>query len=226
MRVSAGESRATVVEWAHGNGERMKPEAARTPRVGLVVVSTRPVRVGGQLGVQLAKLIEEDHLGIEVVIIDLRALALPFLDEPRMASLGVYVHDHTLRWAATIDGLDAIVFLTPQYNWGYPAPLKNAIDYLFAEWRGLPGLLVTYGTHGGTKCYDQITQVLDRVGVDLVKPGICVYVPKDAYGPDDHLIDPGAVLAPDGAQVRDRLTELVAKAQVRASARDSAPSEE
>ena len=153
-----------MVEWAHGNGERMTPEAARAPRVALVVSSTRPVRVGGQLGVRLAQIIEGDHLGIEVVTIDLRELALPFLDEPRMASLGGYVHEHTRRWAATITDLDAMIVLTPQYNWGYPAPLKNAIDYLFAEWRGLPGLLVTYGTHGGTKCYDQITQVLDRVG--------------------------------------------------------------
>ena len=199
------------------------PQAARTPRIGLVVVSTRPVRIGGQLGIQLTELIEKDHLGIEVVVIDLRALALPFLDEPQMASLGVYVHEHTRRWAATINSLDGIIFLTPQYNWGYPAPLKNAIDYLFAEWRGLPGLVVSYGTHGGTKCNDQITQVLDRVGVELVKPGVCVYVPKDAYGPDEHLLNPGAVLAPDTAEVNDRLAELVTKARERAASRDAVP---
>lgn len=215
-----------MVEWAHGNGERMTPEAARAPRVALVVSSTRPVRVGGQLGVRLAQIIEGDHLGIEVVTIDLRELALPFLDEPRMASLGGYVHEHTRRWAATITDLDAMIVLTPQYNWGYPAPLKNAIDYLFAEWRGLPGLLVTYGTHGGTKCYDQITQVLDRVGVDLVKPGICVYIPKDAYGPDDHLLSPAAVLAPDEADLRNRLAALVTKARGRAAGREATPAQD
>lgn len=194
-------------------------EVDPTPRVGLVVVSTRPVRIGGQLGLQLAGLVERDHPDVALSVIDLRELALPDLDEPRMPSLGGYVHEHTRRWAATIEALDAIIFLTPQYNWGYPAPMKNAIDYLFAEWRGLPGLVVTYGTHGGTKCMEQITQVLDRVRVDLVKPGVCVYVAKEAYGPDDHLLDAGAVLAPAEAEVTERLDGLVAKARVRAASR-------
>ena len=189
------------------------------PRLGLVVVSTRPVRIGGQLGLQLGELIDRDHPDVALSVIDLRELALPDLDEPKMPSLGGYVHEHTRRWAATIEALDAIIFLTPQYNWGYPAPLKNAIDYLFAEWRGLPGLVVTYGTHGGTKCMEQITQVLDRVRVDLVKPGVCVYVPKEAYGPDDHLLDPGAVLAPAEVEAAERLGELVAKARVRSASR-------
>ena len=214
-----------MVEWAHGNGEGMTPEAARAPRVGLVVASTRPVRIGGQLGARLAELIEGDHLGIEVVSIDLRALALPFLDEPRMPSLGGYVQDHTRRWAAMVTSLDAMVILTPQYNWGYPAPLKNAIDYLYAEWRDLPGLVISYGSHGGNKCNDQITQVLHRVRVDLVMPGVCVVVAGDAYGPDDHLIDPAAVLAPDAAEVRDRLAELVTRARRRAAGREAAPAQ-
>ena len=205
-----------VVEWADDEDRVMTPDS---PRVGLLIVSTRPVRVGGQLGVEVARVIRSAEPGVSVTEIDLRELALPFLDEPRMPSLGGYAREHTRRWAATITALDALVILTPQYNWGYPAPLKNAIDYLYAEWRGLPGLVVSYGSHGGNKCNDQITQVLDRVRVDLVKPGVCVVVPGEAYGPDDHLLDPGAVLAPAEPELAARLDELTARARVRAAAR-------
>lgn len=189
------------------------------PQIGLLIASTRPVRVCDQLGGEIARVMGLTQPGAALTTIDLRELALPFLDEPRMPSLGGYAREHTRQWAATISALDAIVFLTPQYNWGYPAPLKNAIDYLYAEWRDLPGLVISYGSHGGNKCNDQITQVLDRVRVDLVKPGVCVVVPADAYGPDDHLTDPGAVLAPAVGEVTAQLGELVGRALGRARER-------
>ena len=57
------------------------------------------------------------------------------------------------------------MFVTPQYNWGYPAPLKNALDHLFKEWSGKPAMIVTYGGHGGVRCAAQLRQVLD--GLDM-----------------------------------------------------------
>ncbi len=53
----------------------------------------------------------------------------------------------------------AIVIVTPQYNWGYPAPLKNALDHLYQKWTGKPLVIVTYGGHGGNKCAAQLRQV-------------------------------------------------------------------
>ena len=52
------------------------------------------------------------------------------------------------------------MYVTPQYNWGYPAPLKNALDHLYGEWAGKPAMIVTYGGHGGGRCAEQLLQVL------------------------------------------------------------------
>jgi NAD(P)H-dependent FMN reductase len=62
--------------------------------------------------------------------------------------------------AKKVSAADAFVFVTPQYNWGYPAPLKNALDHLYKEWANKPAVIVTYGGHGGGKCGRQLKQVL------------------------------------------------------------------
>jgi NAD(P)H-dependent FMN reductase len=54
------------------------------------------------------------------------------------------------------------------YNWGYPAPLKNAIDHLYNEWRGKPAAIVSYGGHGGGKCAEQLRQVAGALKMRMV----------------------------------------------------------
>jgi NAD(P)H-dependent FMN reductase len=72
---------------------------------------------------------EADHLAYEIV--DLQGWHLPFGDEPGIPAQGVYGHDHTRAWSAKVAAADGFIFVTPQYNWGYPAPLKNARDHLY-----------------------------------------------------------------------------------------------
>ena len=57
------------------------------------------------------------------------------------------------------------MFVAPQYNWGYPAPLKNALDHLFHEWAGKPAMVVSYGSRGGNHCIAQLRQVIQ--GLDM-----------------------------------------------------------
>ena len=104
-------------------------------RIGIVTSSTRPTRIGHHVAQWVASQAPD---GVEVEPIDLRDLALPLLDEPEMPSSGQYAHEHTKRWAALVDGVDAVVFVMPEYNRGYNAALKNAIDYLYAQWQGKP----------------------------------------------------------------------------------------
>ena len=94
-------------------------------------------------------------------IIDLKAWPLPMDDELDVPARGEYVCEHTRLWSRKIADADAFVFVTPQYNWGYPAPLKNALDHLYNEWSGKPAMIVTYGGHGGDKCAPQLRQVLN-----------------------------------------------------------------
>jgi NAD(P)H-dependent FMN reductase len=134
-------------------------------RLLIVIASTRPGRVGLTVGRWFEQMAQRDGR-FEVEVVDLAELDLPFLDEPNHPRLRQYVHDHTRRWSATVEAADAIVFVTAEYNYGYPAPLKNAIDYLHHEWRHKPLGYVSYGgIAAGTRSVQQLKQVTQSVGL-------------------------------------------------------------
>lgn len=134
-------------------------------RIGILTASTRPRRIGHHVATWVRTLAPDE---VELVDVDLRELALPLLDEPEMPSGGHYVHEHTRRWAAVVEGLDAIVLVMPEYNRGYNAALKNAIDYLYAEWDGMPVACVGYGWSGAQYARSALRQTLDRIGMVVV----------------------------------------------------------
>ncbi|QDB78544.1 NAD(P)H-dependent oxidoreductase [Georgenia wutianyii] len=78
--------------------------------------------------------------------IDLRDVGLPLFDEPDLPRYGHHRHEHTRRWAARIGAADAFVMVSPEYNRGYSALLKNALDYLVHEWAFKPVGIVSYGS--------------------------------------------------------------------------------
>src|SRR5258705_2623913 len=84
-------------------------------------------------------------------------------------SMGKYQQPHTKRWAAKIASLDAFVFVSPEYNHGIPAALKNAIDFLFAEWSHKAAGFVSYGGAGGARAVEQLWLVLAEVQVATVR---------------------------------------------------------
>src|SRR2546428_13168267 len=74
-------------------------------------------------------------------------------------SMGKYQERHTKRWAAKIASLDAFIFVSPEYNHGIPAALKNAIDFVFAEWHHKAAGFVSYGGAGGARPVEQLRLV-------------------------------------------------------------------
>jgi NAD(P)H-dependent FMN reductase len=133
------------------------------PRLLIVIGSTRPGRVGLPIATWFADLARA-HGGFEVEIADLAELALPLLDEPHHPRLRKYQHDHTKAWSATVEAADVIVFVTSEYNYGYPAALKNAIDYLSLEWKHKALGFVSYGgIAAGTRAVQQLKQVASAV---------------------------------------------------------------
>jgi NAD(P)H-dependent FMN reductase len=83
------------------------------------------------------------------------------MDEPNHPRLRQYVHQHTRDWSAIVDRADAFVFVMPEYNFGFNAPLKNAIDYLHHEWQYKPVGFVSYGgVSAGTRAVQMIKQVV------------------------------------------------------------------
>ncbi|MGB4135728.1 MAG: NADPH-dependent FMN reductase [Microbacterium sp.] len=163
------------------------------PRLSIIVGSTRPVRIGRQLADSLAARLAPE-VDADIQILDLAEIALPMLDEPLMAAMGQYHNAHTRAWAEQIAESDAVIFLTPQYNAGYPAALKNAIDYLHAEWKDRPSAIVSYGGHGGVASARQLREVLEFIGLDLVDESAALTILPADYTQDWGLADADAVM--------------------------------
>ncbi|HLH15216.1 MAG TPA: NAD(P)H-dependent oxidoreductase [Solirubrobacteraceae bacterium] len=130
------------------------------PTLMIVIASTRP----GRVGLPVARWFEQRaraHDGFDVEVVDLLELDLPFMDEPKHPRLREYAHQHTRDWSAQVDAADAFAFVMPEYNHGYSAPLKNALDYLNQEWRHKPVGFVSYGgVSAGTRAAVALEPVL------------------------------------------------------------------
>jgi NAD(P)H-dependent FMN reductase len=124
-------------------------------KILVILGSTRPRRICLHIAEWVAQIGRETIPG-QFEIVDLKDWPLPMDDEPAVPASGDYVFEHTRAWSRKISDGEAFVFVTPQYNWGYPAPLKNAIDHLHLEWSGKPAMIVTYGGRGGGKCAEQL----------------------------------------------------------------------
>jgi NAD(P)H-dependent FMN reductase len=130
------------------------------PILTVIVGSIRPGRAGQPIAewfVDRAR----SHGGFDVEVADLAEIRLPLMEEPNHPRLRQYLHPHTHEWSARIDRADAVVFVTPEYNYGYPATIKNAIDYLSHEWKDKPAGFVSYGgIAAGTRAVQQLKQVI------------------------------------------------------------------
>jgi NAD(P)H-dependent FMN reductase len=107
--------------------------------------------------------------------VDLAELSLPFMDEPSHPRLRRYVHQHTRDWSARVEAADGFVFVTPEYNHGFNAPLKNAIDYLHEEWSYKPVGFVSYGgVAAGTRAVQMLKAVVTALRMVLVVTAIAI----------------------------------------------------
>ncbi|RGE20171.1 NADPH-dependent FMN reductase [Leucobacter sp. wl10] len=136
-----------------------------SPRIAVIVGSTRPGRISLDAATWVqATLNRQSELSYEIV--DLAAIDLPFLDEPTPAAYGQYRHEHTIRWSELVSSYEGFVFVFPQYNWGYPGVLKNALDFLYREWHGKPATLFTWGIRGGARGAAQFHQIMLGLHMD------------------------------------------------------------
>jgi len=165
-----------------------------TKKIGLIIGSTRPSRISPSIAAWLQEHVA--HEGLSIDLIDLAKINLPFLDEEAMPSDGNYQLDHTKAWSQLIQGYDAFILLFPQYNWGYPAPLKNALDTLYAEWRGKPVSLVSYGGHGGFQAALGMQLVVRGLKMPMLTNNLQIDLKRDALDEAGQFKDPEEALAP------------------------------
>ncbi|MCP2323994.1 NAD(P)H-dependent FMN reductase [Hamadaea flava] len=121
--------------------------------------------------------------GVEAEVVDIAAYQLPVLDEPLPAAYGRYAHPHTQAWADTIAAFDGYVFVTPEYNRSIPGPLKNAIDFLYAEWHNKSAGFVSYGMDAaGTRAVEHLRVVMGELQVADVRAQVALTLGGDFDG--------------------------------------------
>jgi NAD(P)H-dependent FMN reductase len=137
-------------------------------RIAIIAGSTRPGRHARAVADWVAEQASE-RPGASYEIVDLADHTLPHLDEPMPPSLGQYQHDHTKAWAATIGGYDGYIFVTPEYNHSTSGVLKNAIDFLYAEWNNKAAAFVAYGSLGGARAIEHLRAVCGELQIATVR---------------------------------------------------------
>lgn len=177
------------------------------PKLMIVIASTRPGRVGLPVAQWFAQRATE-HGAFDIQVVDLAELGLPFMNEPHHPRLRRYTQDHTHEWSSMVDAADAFVFVTSEYNYGYPAPLKNAIDYLNQEWRDKPLGFVSYGgVAAGTRAVQQLKQVV--TALKLLPVTEAVNIPFVAqFIDDDGVVQANQVMEQAAVQMLDELVLL------------------
>ena len=147
-------------------------------RIGVIVGSTRP----GRKALDVAKWVWEiaalrNDAAYELV--DIQDFNLPLLDEPVPPSMGQYSKPHTKAWAEKIASYDGFVFVTPEYNHGTSGALKNAIDFLFAEWNNKAAGFVGYGSAGGARAVESLRLVMGEIKIADVRSQVMLSLFSD-----------------------------------------------
>ena len=137
-------------------------------RIGIILGSTRPNRSGEQVATWVYDLASR-RSDAKFELIDLRDYPLPQMDEPLPPSMGQYQNEHTKRWAATIASFDGFIMVTPEYNHSTSAVLKNALDYLYAEWNNKAAAFVSYGALGGARAIEHLRAISSELQIATVR---------------------------------------------------------
>jgi NAD(P)H-dependent FMN reductase len=166
--------------------------------------STRQGRFGETVGKWFESVAKErDDLTFE--LIDLRDWPLPFFDHPKSPSSGE-IAPEARSWANKIESGDAFVILTPEYNWGYPGVLKNALDHLYTQWNDKPVSFVGYGTvSGGARSVGQLRQVVQELQMLPLRTEILIKDHRQQFDDQGNMKDPALTERVD--TVLDQLVE-------------------
>lgn len=160
------------------------------PRIQVILGSTRQGRAGERVAQWFVDLAQQrDDLDVELV--DLRDWPLPFFDSPTSPKRELSDDHRVQAWAEKVDAADGFVIVTPEYNFGYPAVLKNALDHLYHQWSSKPVAFVGYGgMSGGIRSVHQLRQVVVELGLTQIQNQVIIPRVFAAFGEDGRLVDP------------------------------------
>lgn len=160
-------------------------------KFGIILGSTRP----GRRGEPVARWVHQyasKRENATYELVDLADYDLDLLDDPVVpgAAKRQYQSEKTRRWSAKIDEFDGYVFVTPEYNHGVPAALKNAVDVLYPEWNHKAVAFVAYGADGGVRSVEQWRQITANVQLQAIRGQVSIseywdYDDQDTFQPLD-----------------------------------------
>jgi len=119
--------------------------------------------------------------GVDAELLDLRDYPMPFFDDPMSPSMakGQYSNETVKKWAEKIDQGDAFIIVSPEYNHGYSAVLKNALDVIYPEWNRKPVGFVSFGSAVGARAVEQLRQVAVELQMAPIRNAI--HIPVDIF---------------------------------------------
>lgn len=155
-------------------------------KIQVILGSTRPQRQSEKVGKWVVEQISKNE-DIEVELIDLKDWPLPFYNEVSGVSYlkGNFSIDLAKKWGEKIEEADGYIIVTPEYNHGYSAVLKNALDYAYLEWNNKPVAFVAYGGMvGGARVVEQLREVAIELQMAPIREAL--YFPKIWEAFDDN----------------------------------------
>jgi NAD(P)H-dependent FMN reductase len=147
-------------------------------KIAIIVGSTRP----GRRAVPVAEWVLRNarkRTDASFEIVDIKDFDLPVLDEPMPPSMGNYTKAHTKAWSAKIASFDGFIFVTPEYNHSISGALKNAIDFIYAEWNNKAAGFVSYGSTGGARAVEHLRGIMAEVQVADVRAHVSMSLYTD-----------------------------------------------
>jgi NAD(P)H-dependent FMN reductase len=157
-------------------------------KIKVIVGSTRANRFSekpAQWIFDLAK----TRTDLDVELLDLRDYPLPFFEEampPGLAKDG-YTNPAVVKWRDKVRDADGFIICSPEYNHGYPAVLKNALDYTYFAWARKAVAFVSWGSAGGARGVEQLRAV--AVELDMAPIRFAVHIPNPWFIQDISGID-------------------------------------
>lgn len=165
-------------------------------KLKIISSTVRPGRKGPTIAKWIAEAAQK-HGSFDAEVLDLGEIALPLMNEAVHPIMRQYEHEHSKQWSAKIDEADAFIFVTAEYDYSYPASLKNALEYLVHEWAYKPSGLVSYsmGAFAGVRAVMSLkTDLLSLKNIALAEavniPAYNQFINEDGdFVPNELLIN-------------------------------------
>ena len=147
-------------------------------KIGIIIGSTRPGRKAEAVARWFHELAGR-RSDAAFDLVDIKDFNLPLLDEGTPAAWAKYEHAHTKAWAQKIASFDGFVFVTTEYNHATSGALKNAIDFLGAEWANKAAGFVGYGSMGGVRAVENLRLIAGELMMADVRAQVALSIFTD-----------------------------------------------